>query len=80
MDIFIYLCYVLTASVHAHKILVLVPFNGKSHWVYMSVFVKELLNRGHEVTTVTSMSMGSKLDNYTEVLIDPPYEWLTKSK
>lgn len=70
----------MTASVQAHKILVLVPFNGKSHWNYMSVFVKELLDRGHEVTTVTSISMGSKLNNYTEILIDPPYDWLTKSK
>lgn len=63
----------LIASVQGHKILVLVPFNGKSHWVYMQVFIEALLDRGHEVTTVTSFSMGDqKIANYTEILIDPP--------
>lgn len=70
----------LTLSIKAHKILVSAPFNGKSYWIYMSTFVKELLNRGHEVTTITSISMSSKLDNYTEILIDPPCDWLSKSQ
>lgn len=61
------------ASVQGYKILVLVPFNGKSHWIYMQTFIKELLNRGHDLTTITSISMGDqKTPNYTEVLIDPP--------
>lgn len=69
-----FLCiFALATSVHGYKVLVLVPMNGKSHWNYMKVFVKEFLIRGHEVTCVTSISMGDhKFENYTEILIDPP--------
>lgn len=52
----------------------MVPINGKSHWNYMQVFIKEFLRRGHEVTSITSIAMGGKKhENYTEVLIDPPF-------
>lgn len=51
------------------------PFNGKSHVLYCELFVKELLNRGHEVTFITNNSlMKFNLKNYTEVLIDPPFD------
>lgn len=47
--------------------------NGKSHFLYTSTFVRALLNRGHEVTYLTSISMNEPNHvNYTEVLIDPP--------
>lgn len=49
--------------------------NGKSHFLYTSTFVRVLLNRGHEVTYLTSTSISMNepnLANYTEVLIDPP--------
>lgn len=73
-SIWIFVC-AWAASVQGYKILFLVPINGKSHWNYMRVFVKELLYRGHEVTCVTSITMGdSKLQNYTEILIDPPFD------
>lgn len=60
--------------IDAHKILVIVPMNGKSHWDYMKVFINELLNRGNEVTCITTISIGDhKPTNYTEILIDPPF-------
>lgn len=41
----------------------------------MKVFVKELLDRGHDVTCITSISMGDQtVKNYTEILIDPPLD------
>lgn len=41
----------------------------------MKVFVQEFLNRGHEVTCITSISMGDhNFDKYTEILIDPPLD------
>lgn len=41
----------------------------------MQVFVKELLKREHEVTCITSITLGEpKPENYTEILIDPPYD------
>lgn len=74
--VFTFLCVLLPAtSVQGHKILVIVPMHGKSHWNYMKVFIDELINRGHELTCITNISMGKhKPTNYTEILIDPPYE------
>lgn len=74
--VFAFFCTLLLASsVQGHKILVIVPMHGKSHWNYMKVFINELVNRGHEVTCITNISMGKqKPINYTEILIDPPYE------
>lgn len=40
----------------------------------MAVFVRELLTRGHEVTAITSFHLKPAHSNYTEVLIDPPYD------
>lgn len=58
---------------NGYKILFLAPFNGKSHFMYTSAFARKLLDRGHEVTYLTSISMNQpNLVNYTEVLIDPP--------
>lgn len=61
--------------------LLLAPINGKSHFLYISSFAKALLERGHEVTFLTSNSLSHlKLANYTEVLIDPPLDLLGMSK
>lgn len=66
---------------NAYKVLVLGPMNGKSHFLYVSSFVHALLNRGHEVTYLTSISLSHlKLANYTEVLIDPPLDLMSKCK
>lgn len=65
----------LAQATEKKNILVLVPMNGKSHMNYMEVFIRELINRGHEVTCITSVSIsGTKPDSYTEVLIDPPFD------
>lgn len=54
------------------------PISGKSHWVYGQNFVDALLDRGHEVTCITSNTyIGSKPNNYTEVLVDPPFNYAT---
>lgn len=64
-----------------HKILVIVTVHGKSHWNYMKVFIDELLNRGNEITCITSVTIGNnKPENYTEVLIEPPYSKENLSK
>lgn len=67
-------------TVSGYKVLVLGPMNGKSHFLYVSSFVKALQGRGHEVTFLTSNSlMHLKLANYSEVLIDPPLDLFKKS-
>lgn len=71
----------LVAACNAYKVLVLCPMNGRSHFLYMSTFVEALLGRGHEVTYLTSNSHHNlKLANYTEVLIDPPFNVPSKCK
>ena len=71
---YLYMFVLIAPVIDAHKILVIVPMNGKSHWNYMKNFINELLNRGNEVTCITTISMGdNKPTNYTEILIDPPF-------
>lgn len=54
---------------------------GQSHWNYMKVFIESLLNRGNEITCITSITMGeNKPQNYTEILMDPPYYRTNLSK
>lgn len=65
----------MAALAEGYKILMLMPINGKSHMNYIQVFIRELIGRGHEVTCITHIPMsGAKPDNYTEVLIDPPFD------
>lgn len=66
---------VLTAVslVDGYKVLLLLPFPGPSHFLMFKVFIKELIARGHEVTSISAFAFDEKLSNYTEVLIDPPW-------
>lgn len=41
----------------------------------MQTIIEALLNRGHEVTAITSFKWNPLPVNYTEVLIDPPLDW-----
>lgn len=66
---------------NGYKILFLAPLNGKSHWMYLQTFIEAILDRGHEVTCITSITFnGPKSENYTEVLIDPPLDLNVVSK
>lgn len=61
---------------HSGRVLFLCPFNGKSHWLFFEKFIYELAQRGHEVTAITGLKYsGPAIENYTEVLIDPPYDF-----
>lgn len=69
---FLYVFILSPIIIDGHKILVIIPLHGKSHWNYMKIFIYSLLNHGNEITCITSMSMGDqKPENYTEILIDP---------
>lgn len=56
------------------KILVLVPFPAPSHWLWLEHFVQELLERGHQVTAISNFAAKERHPNYTEILIDPPFD------
>uniref|UniRef100_A0A182W6E0 Uncharacterized protein n=1 Tax=Anopheles minimus TaxID=112268 RepID=A0A182W6E0_9DIPT len=61
------------SSADGYKILFLVPFPGPSHWLMLKHFIRELTERQHQVTCITSFTFGEKLQDYDEILIDPPY-------
>lgn len=66
---------------NGYKILFMVPFNGPSHWILLQNFVKALVNRGHEVTAIVNTSISNfKSPNYTEILINPPFDMSTVCK
>lgn len=62
------------------NVLVLFPFIAKSHWLRFEYVIEELINRGHSVTAITSFKPQQRLRNYTEILIDPPYDVHTAGK
>ena len=53
----------------AAKILVIFPFQAKSHSIMASALVKGLLNKGHHVTMITHNPEKEKLQNYTEIYV-----------
>lgn len=59
------------------RILAIYPFPGKSHYMMHSALMKELVQRGHQVTMVAAFSLKHlKLgQNYTEILIEPVYDF-----
>lgn len=58
-----------------YNILLLAPFNGVSHWLFLSHFIRQLDSRGHAVTAITGIPLAGKISsNYTEILIDPPFD------
>lgn len=67
----------IAATVNAYKILVLVPTTEENNWNYMQIFIDKLMNRGHEITCITSQTATHLFQvhrNYTEILIDPPFK------
>lgn len=67
--IFLLLSYVIL-QINGYKILFLAPGKAKSHFIFVSPFVRALLDRGHEVTYLTSNTLNLNITNYTEVLLD----------
>lgn len=58
----------------AHNILFLVPFPGPSHYIFIGNFIKELIARGHDVTSITNFKLSENSTKYNEILIDPKYD------
>ncbi|XP_061389119.1 UDP-glycosyltransferase UGT5 [Musca vetustissima] len=64
------------------RILAVFSFPGKSHYGMHSALIKELIDRGHHVTMVAAFSLKHlKLgQNYTEILIEPVYDFWSDIK
>ncbi|XP_011210092.2 UDP-glucosyltransferase 2 [Bactrocera dorsalis] len=55
----------------SYRILFMGPFPAPSHWMWMEHFLKDLLQRGHQVTTLTNHPAKQAHPNLTEIIIDP---------
>lgn len=65
----------LAPAIQCYNILLLAPYNGHSHWLFLSNFIQELVSRGHAVTAITGITLADKHPyNYTEILIDPVFD------
>ncbi|XP_067631962.1 UDP-glucosyltransferase 2-like [Eurosta solidaginis] len=73
---------VLTPKIDGAKILAVYAFPGKSHFMMHSALISELVNHGHEVTMITAFTLAPlKLGyNYTEILIEPVYDYWKEVK
>ncbi|TMW45132.1 hypothetical protein DOY81_009787, partial [Sarcophaga bullata] len=63
--------------VESSKILAVYAFPGKSHFMMHRALIKSLVEKGHQVTMITAFSLENlKLgSNYTEILIEPVYDF-----
>jgi glucuronosyltransferase len=52
---------------HGAKILGIFPLPGKSHFTVSSVLLKELANRGHQVTVYSPFPEKSPIPNYIDI-------------
>lgn len=71
----------LVPTIQCYNILLLVPFAGSSHLLFLQHFIRELDARGHSITCITGQSLTGKISsNYTEIPINPPYDLVAASK
>lgn len=69
----LFLCAIIIPC-HGYRVLFLAPFPVPSHWMWLDHFVQEMLQRGHHVTALTNFRTKTPHPNYTELIIDPPYD------
>lgn len=55
-----------------YNILALVPYNGKSHFLFAEVLFEELARRGHNVTVVSHFPRKKPLENYHDISMESP--------
>lgn len=57
------------SSIDAYNILVVAPTPNVGQWFYLEEFIRELLNRGHTVTSIGCYGTRSRHDRLTEVFV-----------
>lgn len=69
------------APTEGARILGVFPFPAKSHYIVSSAVIAELARRGHEVTVIACHRQEEKLNNLTEIIVEPRYDfWSDISK
>lgn len=57
------------------RILSLLTFPGKSHYINVQPIIQELAERGHEVTVITPHPEKNPLPNYHQIITDNRPFW-----
>uniref|UniRef100_A0A0K8WKL2 UDP-glucuronosyltransferase n=2 Tax=Bactrocera latifrons TaxID=174628 RepID=A0A0K8WKL2_BACLA len=67
----------ITPTSNGARILSVYSFPGKSHFMMQKAIIKELVRNGHQVTLITAFSLAplNLGSNYTEILIEPVYDF-----
>ncbi|XP_058832649.1 UDP-glycosyltransferase UGT5-like isoform X2 [Topomyia yanbarensis] len=66
-------------STESSRILGVFAFPGRSHWMMIDAILNELLDRGHQVTSISNYPLSREHENYTEIRIAPIYDFWKKS-
>ncbi|TMW54432.1 hypothetical protein DOY81_000424 [Sarcophaga bullata] len=78
MLISICLQYIVALSIFTccsgYNILFMGPFPAPSHWMWLEHFQRDLLRRGHHVTSVNNHPTKYPHPNLTEIIIDPKFD------
>lgn len=64
-----FLLLTLPASMQAARILAIFPFPGPSQYINVVPYLKELANRGHQVTSVNAFPQKKPVANFRDVFI-----------
>lgn len=58
----------------AYRILFMGPFPAPSHWLWLEHFQRDLLQRGHHVTSVNNHPTKMPHENLTEIILSPSFD------
>ncbi|XP_075152982.1 UDP-glycosyltransferase family 301 member D1 [Haematobia irritans] len=64
----------ITSGANGYNILFMGPFPAPSHWMWLEHFQRDLLERGHHITTVNNHPTKYPHTNLTEIIIDPMFD------
>jgi len=59
---------------NASRILFMGPFPAPSHWMWLEHFQRDLLQRGHHVTSVNNHPTKTPHENLTEIILNPAFD------
>lgn len=71
------ICLLATAGLgaaDAYRILFMGPFPAPSHWLWLEHFQRDLLQRGHHVTSVNNHPTKTPHENLTEIILSPSFD------
>lgn len=73
--ILIILTVLISEQSQGARILSLLTFPGKSHYINVQPIMQELAERGHEVTVITANPEKNPPPNYNQIVIDNRPFW-----